>query len=278
MKQWIFAVIVVFLVGCTTLAATPTDTETAAHSRPGDTINDDSFVEIRRTITGDGGDLVLSYGQAQSERYQHWEGAVKDSGVFADSIFAMNNKYAFDTDIPVRITECEELAAYYDWKTKEVVTCYEMFDRFYALFFKEFKSKERAQEHAIDAMLFIFHHELGHALVDAYELPVTGREEDAADQFATLQLIEQGKAGAAIAGGEAFLLQGRDEGRLPLWGEHALDEQRYYNIQCWVYGSNPEEYEDLVGDTLPKDRAKRCEKEFRQMRMSWERILAEYEK
>ena len=30
-----------------------------------------------------------------------------------------------------------------------------------------------------------FFHELGHALIDAWDLPITGREEDAADQLPT---------------------------------------------------------------------------------------------
>src|SRR6185295_2240523 len=43
---------------------------------------------------------------------------------------------------------------------------------------------------AIAAMVFVFYHELGHALIDIYDLPVTGREEDAVDQLATVMLLE----------------------------------------------------------------------------------------
>jgi hypothetical protein len=35
----------------------------------------------------------------------------------------------------------------------------------------------------------MFLHEVAHALIDGWDLPITRREEDAADQFSTLLLI-----------------------------------------------------------------------------------------
>lgn len=44
-------------------------------------------------------------------------------------------------------------------------------------------SKEEAVSSATGALLWIFLHETGHALADLLDLPLTGREEDAVDQF-----------------------------------------------------------------------------------------------
>lgn len=56
--------------------------------------------------------------------------------------------------------------------------------------------------------------------------------------------------------------------------EHSLDKQRFFNLVCWVYGSNPEKHEDLVGDDfLPEARAQRCPGEYQQIDRSWSRLL-----
>ena len=70
-----------------------------------------------------------------------------------------------------------------------------------------------------------------------------------------------------------------DDQELPFWDEHSLDAQRVYNIACLIYGSDPEVYNDLVGDDgLPSDRAERCPDEFAQKVKSWEKLLANYTK
>jgi Putative metallopeptidase len=43
-------------------------------------------------------------------------------------------------------------------------------------------------------MLFVFLHETSHALIHEMELPVLGREEDAADAFASITMLKVGTA------------------------------------------------------------------------------------
>jgi hypothetical protein len=56
--------------------------------------------------------------------------------------------------------------------------------------------------------------------------------------------------------------------------EHSLDLQRFFNIQCLVYGSDPTRYDALVstGD-LPVERAKRCPGEYDQALRAWRSLL-----
>ena len=57
-------------------------------------------------------------------------------------------------------------------------------------------------------------------------------------------------------------------------GEHSLSEQRYYNVICFMYGSDPQGYQELVSEgTLPESRAARCEEEYRTLIRDWERLL-----
>jgi hypothetical protein len=56
--------------------------------------------------------------------------------------------------------------------------------------------------------------------------------------------------------------------------EHSLDEQRYYNLVCWIYGSDPEYFADVATDwELPEGRAVRCPSEYARMSGSWNRLL-----
>ncbi len=105
--------------------------------------------------------------------------------------------------------------------------------------------------------LFAVYHELGHALIDLLNLPVIGREEDAADGFAAVMMIP-GKPDLlrdeliiAVADGWRLLGEQAVAGGGPdqLWGEHALDEQRHFSVVCWLVGSDQEGFFDLASES-----------------------------
>lgn len=75
-----------------------------------------------------------------------------------------------------------------------------------------------------------------------YRLPAVGREEDAADQLAALILIKSGDDGVGVAalGAQLFRVLALSGEKTPFFDEHSLYAQRYYNVMCLVYGSNPE--------------------------------------
>lgn len=119
-------------------------------------------------------------------------------------------------------------------------------------------------------------HEMGHMLIAEYDLPVLGREEDAADQLGFILLF---RLYARLPRDEvdARLLDIADYWRLEwqtpkpppdqvlAWDSHPLDEQRYYNIACLLYGSDMARLDWLPPLTgLPYERAVYCDQEFRQ--------------
>ena len=71
-----------------------------------------------------------------------------------------------------------------------------------------------------DAVKFVFLHEIGHALMDAYKLPVTGSEEDAADRCAAfINISELGDEGVrnVMAAAEAFSIESKRREQLVIW-------------------------------------------------------------
>ncbi len=113
-----------------------------------------------------------------------------------------------------------------------------------------------------------FLHETGHALYDLLDVPVLGREEDAADQFAALVLLELPPAQARpVVDGIArlFLSLAADEPMETalLADDHSLALQRLFSLLCLAYGADRRTFGYLVASgALPRPRADRCGAEY----------------
>lgn len=210
--------------------------------------------------------------------YQDYLRFVSDEGLLKEAVDSVNALAGLPRDIVVFFRDCGgEPNAFYEPKTGNIHFCFELVQLFDTLYSKSSKSPEQTKELIRGAVFFVFFHEFGHALTHELALPVTGKEEDAVDQFATLMLLEQGERGerAALAGATFFLALSElnPAGKLKYWDEHSLGPQRFYNIACWLFGASPFQQVNLVAKgLLPAERAGRCGDEYQQMRKSWKTI------
>jgi len=101
--------------------------------------------------------------------------------------------------------------------------------------------REQLAEFVSGNMLFVLLHELGHATIGELDLPVLGKEEDAADAFASLTLIhiksEFSEHVLAEAAKGWFMADRRDqkEGEpVEYYDEHGLNQQRAFQIVCYM--------------------------------------------
>jgi hypothetical protein len=148
--------------------------------------------------------------------------------------------------------------------------------------------RERHVEFVVGNLLFVLGHETGHAVIRELGIPVTGREEDAADIFSTLMALmcEDGFGDRVLANAALgwFLSDRRDRrdqrGRrdqsaeAKYYGEHGMDLQRAYNVVCLMVGSNPEKFASLATATkLPPERQKTCQDDYRNGKWSWDQVL-----
>jgi hypothetical protein len=125
---------------------------------------------------------------------------------------------------------------------------------------------------------FILAHEFAHALIHNFELPVLGREEDAADGIATVVLLKAEEGGLyAIDAAEFWeAFSGRqDPPDLAEYADnHSFDRQRADNILCWVAGSDEPVLEAfLENGILPEDRLAASPGEWEHLRRSAEQVL-----
>jgi DNA-binding Xre family transcriptional regulator len=136
-------------------------------------------------------------------------------------------------------------------------------------------------EFVVGNMLFVGFHELGHALIHELGLPVLGREEDAADSFATIAMINIGTDFSTRVLVQAargwFLSASRDrkEGdKLEFYDEHGLDQQRAYQIVCLMVGWNEDKFKELADWVhMPPERQDSCGGDYSNAEYSWNAVL-----
>lgn len=228
----------------------------------------------------DTGDFKIGYAPEKGKKSKPIDKDLQKS--FQGLADGLNSTFALPYDVYIAAAECGESNAFYDSEKKQLTMCYELYAEFDELFKGEYPKESERDEAVGGAFIFVFFHELGHALIDVYDLPITGKEEDAVDQLSTWILTDGTDDGelTAINGAIAFALLGDGgSGELAFWDEHSLSQQRFYNTICLVYGNNPKKYVDFVSNgTLPKNRAGRCESEYAQIDRAWSKLLAPFVK
>lgn len=224
--------------------------------------------------SGPPGQFRVEYGAAASEFEAFLEGL--QAHRFLDTIAArLNDSLALPRDVTLATGHCDQPNASYNPRRHRVLLCYELFEELA----ERFEGLEGAEYLVSGTVVFALMHELAHALIHVLDLPATGREEDAADQLATLLLLDQGPAGDTLAFGAvgwfATTAEASPLDDLAFSADHGLDLQRAYNILCWIYGRDPDAYPELhAEELLPEHRRDRCDGEYRRLAASWRRLLA----
>jgi hypothetical protein len=231
-----------------------------------------------------GGRFKVGFNDAKSDKGRHAQQEMSDDEkVLQGEADDLNKTFALPRDVYINFNECGEANAFYSPEKQEITICYELVQQFY----DEFKDDAKGNEKALDDMVggavtFTFFHELGHALIHVCDLPVTGKEEDAVDQLSTIILADGTDSGEqmALEGAASFAKESEQElDKDAFADEHSLNQQRFYNIICLLYGHNEQKYASLVKDgVLPQERAERCGEEYQKIQKAWSTLLAPYMK
>lgn len=219
----------------------------------------------------------VTYNRSEKEAHESYRKLLEDNRVFEKFAEGLNKTIRIPNQVDIQLVSCNTVNAFYDPNGGRIIVCYELIDYFLSVFKPVAKSNEELGSSVFGAVAFAFFHEVGHALIHQLDLPAVGREEDSSDQIATLTLIGTGEEGVgmALSGAYWFQLQQKGGNETPFWDEHAFDGQRFYNIVCLIYGSDPGKYGDFVSaGTLPEGRAKRCPEEYAKIGKSWTKLLA----
>ncbi|MBP9664669.1 MAG: hypothetical protein KBD94_08605 [Pyrinomonadaceae bacterium] len=201
--------------------------------------------------------------------------------VFQEVADGLNELLAMPKNIYINMDACGEPNAFYSPDASEITFCYELLEQYEAEFKTIEKDQEKVDSMVVDTLVQTLFHELGHCLIDVWELPATGREEDAVDQLATILMLDGTDEGtqSTINAALEFDIASRDQdpNDMAYWDEHSFSKTRFYDMICLVYGSNEKANAWMVGpNTLPNDRAVRCGEEHRRAERSWLKLLDPY--
>jgi len=149
---------------------------------------------------------------------------------------------------------------------------------------EEAMSAEDMRDFIAGNLFFLAYHELGHAIISEFDLPVIGREEDGVDRLATWmmtpgEITEETMPVFLINAVFGWMSVSVNESldKIAWWGQHGTSEQRGYQVACLLYGDNPQVYKAVAdGVDLPRDRRESCIKETAQNSKAWDRMLEPY--
>lgn len=232
----------------------------------------------------DDGDFKVKHYTVQNSRYAEVDKQVKQEKLLESAADKLNRNLILPYDIEFRTKDCGEINAFYDPQDHSVTVCYELMEHFYKNFKSTGMDDQKAYDKMFDAVRFAFLHELGHALIDAYQLPIMGNEEDAADRCSSyICLTQLGEEGvrAAMAAADSFAIESKSTSpdSRNMADEHLLQEQRFYNTLCMIYGSDTDKYNFILQEGyLPKERAVRCPSEFERTVQSWKNLFEPWRK
>lgn len=236
------------------------------------------------TRNADVGDFIVEHLAVTTPRFIEIDSQVKTEKLLEKAADQLNRALILPHDIILRTKDCNDPNAFYDPADRSVTMCYELMERMYSVFKSSGLPADKSYARMFEAVRFVFLHEIGHSLIDAFNLPIGGNEEDAADRLAAyVNLTELGDEGirSIYAAADVFSIESkRDNGKNNnLADEHLLQEQRFYNSLCMIYGSDTVKHRNIVSEGyLPKERAGRCETEYKRTAESWASLLQPWRK
>jgi hypothetical protein len=186
-------------------------------------------------------------------------------------------------DLIVKTKECGISNAWYQRPT--ITLCYEYLRDLHQTAPKETSPEGITPMDAMEGQfLYTASHEMGHAVFDLLDVPLFGRPEDDADQFAAHVLVRIGKNDARqLIEGAAYLYKDYVKNptiTVPVTAfadVHGAPMQRMYNLLCLAYGANPDEFSDVVDKGyLPKSRVPACRVEWDEVDFAFHKLIYPY--
>jgi hypothetical protein len=237
--------------------------------------------------------ITTYYEEPLDSSHQVWYKTFKEEKFLEKMKGVLNDVFKINKPLKLSMRECGQINAFYNPDDKELILCYEILEFLKKQYEDRYPDPDSLGTKIGQALTFIYFHEVGHALIDLLDIPLTGKEEDAADYFAFYFLAsnEVPEGVEATSEGANFfkdLSKARDSMNmekikkgetvdLPFWDEHSFEMQRFYTIFSLIYGSNPDKNEYLAENGfLGKRRRAIAISEYKKIKKGWDRVLKDF--
>jgi len=234
------------------------------------------------------GRIHIAYEAPKNIEHQTVHDLVKERHAL-ENVQKIFSPFRLSVDMTIKTVGCDGVSnAWYQRIDKQptVSLCYEYLQEIWQSMPKEATPAGITPSDALVGQLFFaMAHELGHAMFDIFDVPILGRQEDAADQFAAFVMLQFGgeRAHRLVMGAaysyKAYIKDYKQKPNvtLPLAAfssDHGSPEERFYNLLCTAYGYDAKIFADLVDqEYLPKTRAKSCLYEYKDLDYALGQVL-----
>jgi Putative metallopeptidase len=186
--------------------------------------------------------------------------------------------FRLPTDVAVTLASCGRIDAFYSPAQQRIYLC----DELLTYFAQVFAPPEDSATAVREVTLFTFFHVVGHALIQALDLPVSGSSEEAADELGAVFLVAgEAEDERVVLAGSRVLFQRsgvlEPAQMVPFWVLHPWTTQRYDRLRCLLYGSNPTRHAALLEDGgLSAALAQQCQETWQRQEQHWHTLLASH--
>lgn len=239
------------------------------------------------------GKAIPFYNQPTDSRHQKYAEIMASTQLAERMAAVVNGALMLKSDIGVGFESCGYPNALFSAQRQSIVICYEFLDLVVQVATSDPEMmnlpRDRFAKRIDGALWSVYMHELGHALIAINRIPITGREEDVADQFAiwtALNYVDLSQTPmilptlwfwGQLAKSRNIPNMSQDERKRLMSDEHSLDEQRIFNIACWNFGFDPQRGTPAAQSVgLTPERAQRCGKEYQDMETGMRKYFGKY--
>ena len=196
--------------------------------------------------------ILIEYVPPKNPDHQRIYEALKERKVL-EKLQEIFSPFKLPIDVTLKTVGCDGVDnAWYQRPTMTI--CYEYLAEIVKTAPKETTPAGITPQDAMIGQLFyVVGHEMGHCMFDLLNVPLFGRPEDAADQFAAYLMLKLGKDQARrLIGGAAYTYKDYVEikkvavPQTAFADVHGAPMQRLYNMLCMAYGADPADFGDLV--------------------------------
>lgn len=242
-----------------------------------------ALLAIAAPATANADSVTFTFEQATNAVDKEIHNEINTSDVVEQVKELVADKFAFKH--PLKIIFGGEEGPLYDPTLHTVYIPYAFIDESRHYFASNNYEKDYGvseKQAAIDTLLHTLFHEIAHAYIEDQGIAILGKEEDAADNLATLMLLEYFENGgsAAISAADMFAFESNDSPEyyevIDYIGEHSFDLQRHFSTLCLVYGFDPETHQNLLDEVNGEDRTDRqeyCIEYFETVQRNWHQHL-----
>ncbi len=229
---------------------------------------------------GQTGKLLYKISVPKNAKFTPYVNGVIRTKTMVDAINLFNAVLTFPKDVPFVAKECGKINAFYSGTTHEVSMCFEFIDALHNAYAAKLAGKTDAEKMARTAEVIAFFslHEAGHAFLGENNVPVLGGEEDVVDDISGIFFVANKQPQIPVFGTSAVVALQPTSAAFA--DEHSFTKQRYFNMLCLVYGSDPKTWASLVGaeaeGKLPEARAARCPGEWADKTKAMKSLIGPY--